>query len=152
MNMTERKIKNCLVSGPITSGFIAESLDHHAHKTNIGAHSLFLGQVRADIKNGETVSGIDYSAYDAMANEVFLVIREAAFDQFDLTCLHIFHSTGWVPVGGISLFVFTSSVHRQAAMEACSYIVERIKKEVPIWGKEVVENGGHTWKENTPSV
>lgn len=150
--MKERKIKSCFVEGPIAPSFIAESLGHHTHKTEIGAHSMFLGQVRADMKEGQVVSGIDYSVYEAMANEQLHVIREAAFEQFSLTCLHIYHSKGWVPVGGISLFVFTSSAHRSAAMEACTYLVERIKKEVPVWGKECFESGGHVWKENTPST
>ena len=149
--MAEKKMKNCFVEGPIEPAFVAESLQHHTHKTNIGAHSMFLGQIRADIIHEQVVSGIEYSAYNEMANTQFHTIREAAFEQFGLTCLHIHHSLGWVPVGGISLFVFTSSPHRGAAMEACTYLVERIKNEVPIWGKEVFETGEHIWKENLPS-
>jgi molybdopterin synthase catalytic subunit len=54
-----------------------------------------------------------------------------------------------VNVGEISLFVFTSSAHRRAAMDACNEIVERIKKEVPIWGTEVLQDGTRLTKQNT---
>ncbi|NBP06471.1 MAG: molybdenum cofactor biosynthesis protein MoaE, partial [Bacteroidetes bacterium] len=47
----------------------------------------------------------------------------------------------------ISLFVFTSSAHRRAAIEACDYLVERIKKEVQVWGKEILESGEIVWKQ-----
>jgi hypothetical protein len=56
---------------------------------------------------------------------------------------------GEVKVGEICLFVFTSSKHRKAAIDACEELVERIKKEVPVWGKEILENEKAVWKENT---
>jgi molybdopterin synthase catalytic subunit len=62
--------------------------------------------------------------------------------------MHIYHSLGIVKKGEISLFVFTSSKHRKAAIESCSYLVERIKKEVPIWGKELFEDTDYQWKTN----
>jgi molybdopterin synthase catalytic subunit len=76
------------------------------------------------------------------------IIREAAFQLFDLTCMHIHHSLGEVLAGEICLFVFTSAPHRKAAIEACTYIVERIKAEVPIWGKEIFEDESFIWKVN----
>jgi molybdopterin synthase catalytic subunit len=60
--------------------------------------------------------------------------------------MHIYHSLGRVNAGEISLFVFTSSVHRRAAIEACDYLVERIKREVQVWGKELVSGGDDDWK------
>ncbi|MBP8943423.1 MAG: molybdenum cofactor biosynthesis protein MoaE, partial [Saprospiraceae bacterium] len=53
-----------------------------------------------------------------------------------------------VPTGEISLFVFTSSVHRKPAIDACAAMVERIKKELPVWGKELLPDQSHIWKEN----
>ncbi len=82
-----------------------------------------------------------------MANEQFHVIREAMFEKYTLTCMHIYHSLGTVNTGEISLFVFTSSAHRRDAIEACQETVERIKQEVAIWGKELLEDGGYVWKE-----
>jgi molybdopterin synthase catalytic subunit len=83
-----------------------------------------------------------------MANTVFHTIREDAFGKYELTCMHIYHSLGLVKAGEISLFVFTSSVHRKDAIDACEEIVERIKKEAPVWGKEIFEDESYVWKEN----
>ena len=147
-SMSEKKRKTVFVDGPISPAFIAESISKHSTKHDIGAHSIFLGQVRQDEIDGQTVRAISYSAYTEMAEEALHNIREAAFEKFDLTCMHIYHSLGEVKTGEICLFVFTSSKHRAAATEACSYLVERIKKEAAIWGKELFEDGNFSWKEN----
>jgi len=143
-----KKIKNSLVEGPITPEKIAASIAHHQVKTNIGAHDIFLGQVRADKIEGKQVVAIDYSAYTEMANKVFDDIREEAFEKFDLTCGHIYHSTGIVKAGELCLFVFTSSKHRAMAFDATRYITEAIKEKAPVFGKELFEDGEHVWKEN----
>lgn len=144
----EKKHKKVFVDGTITPAFIADSLAKHAAKHNIGAHSMFMGQVRADVnENGQTVTGIEYEAYQEMAMETLHNIREDAFAKYSLTCMHIYHSLGLVKAGEISLFVFTSSAHRRAAIEACDYLVERIKKEVQVWGKEILDSGDSVWKQ-----
>ncbi|WP_221394256.1 molybdenum cofactor biosynthesis protein MoaE [Dyadobacter sp. NIV53] len=143
-----RKPKKVFVQGPISPVFVGESVASHQSKTNIGAHAIFLGQIRADQKGDGIVTGIEYSAYEEMAELAFHEIRETAFAKFELTCLHIYHSLGVVPVGEISLFVFVSSPHRRAAFEASEYIVEEIKANVPIFGKELIGNEGFVWKEN----
>jgi molybdopterin synthase catalytic subunit len=144
----KKKVKNVFVEGAISPEKIATSIAHHQVKTNIGAHDIFLGQVRADVIEGKTVQGIEYSAYEEMANNKFHEIREAAFEKFDLTCMHIYHSIGRVKAGEICLFVFTSSAHRKEAMDACRYLVERIKVDVPVFGKEIFEDESHVWKKN----
>jgi molybdopterin synthase catalytic subunit len=63
--------------------------------------------------------------------------------------MHVHHSLGLVPTGQICLFVFTSSKRRKAAIAACEELVERIKAELPIWGKEIFDGEGHQWKQNT---
>ena len=141
--------KKLFVDGPILPDFIAKSIASHATKTNIGAHQIFLGQIRADIIEDKQVSAIDFSAYVEMAEEKFHEIREDIFRLFSLTCMHIYHSLGRVNAGEISLFVFASSVHRNDAIDACKEIVERIKKEVPIWGREIFSDGGQQWKINS---
>jgi|TARA_B110000459_G_C16622493_1_gene502675 molybdopterin synthase catalytic subunit len=144
----EKKIKNSLVEGPITPERIAKSIAHHQVKTNIGAHDIFLGQVRADVIDGKQVVAIDYSAYAEMANKVFDDIREEAFEKFDLTCGHIYHSIGIVKAGELCLFVFTSSKHRAMAFDATRYITEAIKEKAPVFGKELFADGEQVWKEN----
>lgn len=146
--MSERKIKNVFVEGPISSEFIGNSIAKHQSKTSIGAHNIFLGQVRADEIEGKLVSAIEYTAYDDMANEKFHEIREATFEKFDLTCMHIYHSLGVVKTGEICLFVFVSSPRRKVVFEALEYVVEAIKAEVPVFGKEIFEDESHQWKIN----
>jgi len=146
--MKEKKLKNIFTNGAIPAQFIAESIQKHQSNTAIGAHSIFLGQVRADQIGDESVIGINYTAYEAMALEMMYQIREDIFSKYPLTCLHVHHSLGLVPAGEVCLFVFTSSAHRKAAMEACDELVERIKAELPIWGKEILTNESHQWKEN----
>ena len=146
--MDKKKPKNVFVQGAISPEFIGSSIAKHQIKTGIGAHNIFLGQVRADEINGKTVSGIEYSTYDEMANTKFHEIREATFAKYELSCMHIYHSTGLVKTGGICLFVFVSSPHRKAVFEALEYVVEEIKANVPVFGKEIFEDETHQWKVN----
>lgn len=142
------KIKNIFTQGPISPAFITDSIARHASKTGIGAHSIFLGQVRADIQGGQRVAGIEYTAYEPMALERMHEIREDIFTRYDLTCMHVHHSLGLVKTGEVSLFVFTSAPHRRAAIDACNEVVESIKASLPVWGKEIFDNQDTRWKEN----
>ena len=147
--MKETKLKNIFVHGPIHSEFIASDIQKHSSKKNIGGHSIFLGQVRADAIDGKQVKSIEYTAYEEMALEKMHTIRENIFQKYDLICLHVYHSLGNVAAGEINLFVFVSSVHRKASIDACEEIVEKIKSELPVWGREIFEDESYQWKENT---
>jgi molybdopterin synthase catalytic subunit len=142
-------MKQIFQTGPISAQQIAESLDAHRSKTEIGAHSLFLGQVRADAAGTARVDAIEYTAHESMALEAMHAIREDLFAKYKLTCLHVLHSLGRVETGALCLLVFASSRHRTDAQAAVQEAVERIKKELPIWGKEILSNATHQWKENT---
>jgi molybdopterin synthase catalytic subunit len=144
----ERKPKNIFVQGPIAASFIAESISKHSTKTDIGGHSIFLGQVRADIINEKNVAAIEYTAYEEMALEKMHEIRESIFSKYPLTCMHVYHSLGKIAAGEICLFVFTSSTHRKAAIDACNETVEKIKAELPVWGKEIFLDESTQWKIN----
>lgn len=146
--MSGKKYKQIFVQGAITASFIADSIQKHSSKTNIGAHSIFLGQVRRDHINNKKVTAIEYTAYEDMALEKMQEIRENIFLKYPLTCMHIYHSLGTIAAGEICLFVFTSAVHRKEAIAACEEVVELIKTELPIWGKELFEDFSHQWKEN----
>lgn len=146
--MKERKVKNVFREGPIPAEFIGEAIAKHQVKTQIGAHAIFAGQVRADEVNGKTVTGIEYTAYEEMANLKFHEVREATFDRYELTCMHIYHSLGIVPTGEISLFVFISAPHRKVVFEALEYVVNEIKAKVPVFGKELFNDASHQWKVN----
>lgn len=156
--MSDKKVKNIFVDGPISPVKIGEDIAYHQKKTQIGAHGIFMGQVRADdLKShalssvghpGSVVEAIEYTAHREMSLTLMQGIRESIFDKYPLVCLHVTHSLGLVKAGEICLFVFASAVHRSAAMDACSEVVERIKGELPIWGKEVLGDGNYQWKEN----
>jgi molybdopterin synthase catalytic subunit len=142
------KIRNIFIQGRIGPEFIGDAIAKHQSKTDIGAHSIFLGQVRADIIEGKTVKAIEYTTYQEMALQKMHEIRESVFAKYPLTCMHVYHSLGSVATGEICLFVFTSSRHRKAATDACSETVERIKAELPVWGREVFSDESHQWKVN----
>lgn len=145
----EKKVKNVFKEGAIAPDFIANAIAKHQVKTNIGAHNIFLGQVRADKIDGKMVSAIEYSAYETMANQKFHEIKEQTFLEYNITCMHIYHSLGKVAVGEVCLFVFVSAPHRRVVFEALEYVVEAIKKEVPVFGKELFEDDSYQWKVNT---
>ena len=142
------QLKNIFTEGPIQPQFIADSIAKHATKTNIGGHNIFLGQVRADEIDGKKVAAIEYTSNVEMALEKMHEIRESIFEKYAITCMHVHHSLGNVNAGEICLFVFTSSKHRKVAIDACTECVERIKAELPIWGKEIFEGEGYQWKVN----
>ena len=144
-----KKPKNVFVEGAISATFIGESIAKHQSKTTIGAHDIFLGQVRADVIDGKIISAIEFTAYEEMANAKFDEIREATFDKFNLTCMHIYHSLGTVKAGELCMFVFVSSPRRKEVFKALEYVVEEIKAKVPVYGKELFEDNSHQWKVNS---
>ena len=161
-NKTQRK-RDIFVEGPIDPAFIAESIAKHATKHDIGAHEIFLGQVRADAmapqdlatsgpttdnEQRTTVQAIDYTAYREMANEQMIPIREEAFARWPITCLHVHHSQGVIKAGELCFFVFASSGHRETARAAVAYVTDEVKKRLPIFGKEILGDGTHKWKRN----
>jgi molybdopterin synthase catalytic subunit len=147
--MSEKPKKQVFIDGAISPGFIADSIAKHQSKTSIGAHQIFLGQVREDIIDGRPVVAIEYSAYEAMADTVFQDIRETAFEKYELSCLHIYHSLGIVKTGEICLFVFVSAPRRKVVFEAIEFLVERIKEKAPVFGKELFADDTYTWKKNS---
>jgi molybdopterin synthase catalytic subunit len=146
--METKTKKKSFIQGAISAEFIGNSIAKHQTKTTIGAHNIFLGQVRADEIEGKTVKAIDYTAYEEMAEQSFHEIREAAFAKYNLTCLHIYHSLGIVNAGEICLFVFVSAPQRKATYDALEFLVEEIKEKVAIFGKEIFEDESYTWKKN----
>lgn len=139
---------NIFVQGAISPEVIRTAIAELQIKTEIGAHAMFLGQVRADEIDGKEVTGIEYSAYESMALSKFQEIRTAAFEKFDIRSMQINHSMGLVPTGEICLFVLVASPHRRVAFEASEFVVEKIKAEVPVFGKELLDDTTHQWKVN----
>ena len=142
-------MKKVFIEGPISSAFIGDSIAKHQSKTSIGAHNIFLGQVRADEIEGKSVAAIEYSCYEELANEKLHEIREEAFQKFDLICMHIYHSLGTIKTGEVCFFVFVSAKRRKEVYSATEWIVNQVKDRTPIFGKEIFEDQSHQWKVNS---
>ena len=97
-----------------------------------GAAVDFWGVVRG-VENGREIEGIDYEAHQEMAEHQLKKIAEQAAMEFELRSVIIHHRIGFVAVGEPSLFIRVCSRHRQAAFEGSRWIVDELKKKVPIW-------------------
>jgi molybdopterin synthase catalytic subunit len=143
-------IKNTLIDGPIAGDTISGLIGELGARTDAGGHSLFLGQVRADVTDGKEVSAIDYSAYDSMVNAEVNMIREKLMSEFrDVKSVEIIHSRGIVRAGEISLLVLVSAGHRHEAISACSKAVELVKENLPVWKREIFKDDTYRWKDNS---
>jgi len=97
-----------------------------------GAIVDFWGVVR-ELEDGRKIEGIDYEAHEAMAEHQMKVIADAAAEKFRLNQVLLHHRIGFVRTGEASLFLRVSAQHRAAAFEASKWIVDELKKKVPIW-------------------
>lgn len=99
---------------------------------NAGAIVDFWGMVR-ELEDGREIEGIDYEAHDSMAEHQLRLVAEAAVEKFQLKKVIVHHRIGFVPVGEASLFLQARAPHRAAAFDASKWIVDELKKKVPIW-------------------
>jgi len=105
-------------------------------RTSLSAGAVldFWGVVR-ELEDGRKIEGIDYEAHEAMAEHQMKVIADAAAETFRLNQVVLHHRVGFVRTGEASLFLRVSAQHRAAAFEASKWIVDELKKKVPIWKK-----------------
>lgn len=136
-------------AGAIPIAQISSVLNQIALSAQTGAVDIFLGQIRADEKEEKCTKAIQYTCYQEMAEKKMQEIASDVSATFSLQYVVIYHSLGMVEVGGASLLVVVASGHRGEAFDGCREIVERIKKEVPIWGEEIMEDGTFEWKVNS---
>lgn len=141
--------QSIFVKGPLSTAIIAEAVAQAGSLTQSGAHGIFLGQVRADAAGGSRVTAIEYSVYLEMALPVVTDILQTVKSAYGLDQLIAHHSTGLVSAGDVCFFVMATAGHRTAAMEGCNEAVNRIKADVPVWGKILFENGSVEWKSNS---
>ncbi len=115
-----------LVAGPLPQLLEVKGL------TETGAEVIFHGRVR-DREQGQEIVALYYEAYVPLADTELRAIGEETVSRFsllDLTCLH---RIGEVPVGAVSLRVVARAPHRAGALEAVTWLVDRLKRRVPIW-------------------
>ena len=109
-----------------------------------GGLSTFFGVVR-NHHHGRAVKSLYYECYISMANRRIFEIRNEINEKYGLTELQILHRIGNLEVGETALAVLAGAAHRAEAFAACQETVERIKKEVPIWKKELFADGTQEW-------
>ncbi|MBL8750252.1 MAG: molybdopterin converting factor subunit 1 [Planctomycetes bacterium] len=105
-----------------------------------GAVVTFAGVTR-DHNEGSAVVSLRYEAYAEMAQKVMCTIFEDALVRFPITRARVVHRLGDVPVGSASVLVVVSSPHRGPAFDACRFLMDRLKNEVPIWKLEQLRDG-----------
>ena len=109
-------------------------------KDTNGAVVTFLGTTRNDFQ-GRRVVTLEYEAFEEMAVKKLEEIRREIQAEFSIEDIAIAHRIGTVPIGEVSLVVAVASPHRVEAFQACHKAVDRLKETVPIWKKEVFEDG-----------
>lgn len=109
-----------------------------------GAVASFLGVVRS-VNDGRAVTGIDYSAYDAMAEKEMSAIVSESATKFQTDAIVVEHRTGYLAVGEASVAIVVSHERRAPALDAVRYIIEELKVRVPIWKCEHYADGSRDW-------
>lgn len=148
--MEPNAIRIVFQEGPIPHEMVVAETTRAATNQHIGAFNIFLGQVRNDEIGGKSVCAIDYTAYREMAEEALTKLCAEIFSSYQLQQLVLYHSLGLVGAGQASLLVLTAATHRKEAIESCKVLIDRLKAEIPIWGKELFEDQSFFWKKNTP--
>lgn len=105
-----------------------------------GGIDVFIGTVRNATK-GKSVIRLEFEAYEPMALKEMQKIAEQAFAKWPVQKLLIHHRIGVLEVGEVPVIIAVSCAHRDAAFEACRYIIDTLKQTVPIWKKEIFEDG-----------
>ncbi len=111
---------------------------------DLGGTAVFLGTVRRSAEDGD-VAGIEYSAYDAMAEAELERILAEAGTRWPGARVAVRHRLGWVPAGEASVAVAAAAPHRAEAFAACRFVIDETKRRVPIWKKERLASGAARW-------
>ena len=121
-----------------------ERLMEAVRRDESGAVVLFSGVAR-DHSEGRRVRALEYDAYPSMAEKKLREVADEVRARWPITGIGVLHRTGRLAIGEASLLVAVSAAHRREAFEACHYVVDRIKQIVPIWKKEIWEDGDGAW-------
>ena len=133
-------MRTAIIENPIDpSALIAEVAE-----SRNGATLLFLGTVR-DVNDGRAVTGIEYSAYRSMAEREMAAIVAEACAEFGTDDIVIEHRLGVLELGEASVGIAVAHPHRGRAYDASRYIIEELKKRVPIWKLEHYVDGTREW-------
>jgi molybdopterin synthase catalytic subunit len=127
-----------ITKDPIQTEAVARAL--HA----VGAVVCFEGRVRS-LNEGRAVDGLEYSSYETLALKEGARILEEAKERFGLLECHAIHRIGQLQLGDMAVWVAVAAGHRGEAFEGCRWIIDELKRRVPIWKKEHYADGDRTW-------
>jgi molybdopterin synthase catalytic subunit len=133
-----------LVRAPIDPIAVIRAVSNPAN----GAVLLFLGAVR-QVNDGRGVTGIDYAAYEAMAQRELDTIAGEASARFAATDVVVQHRLGELGVEEVSVAIAVGHAHRDAAYAASRFVIEELKRRVPIWKREHYIDGTREWVDPT---
>lgn len=131
-----------LMHAPIdVAGLLAE-----VSAADAGAQAVFVGVVRAERNaQGTALWALDYSAHEPLARARLLALADLARERFGLCGVRVVHRLGRLSVGEASVAVVVSSPHRAESMDGCRWLIEQLKADVPIFKREIWDDGGETW-------
>lgn len=133
-------MRAAIVSRPLDAALLLAEVAGDAH----GATTLFVGTVR-NTNGGRAVSGIEYSAYDSMATVELQRILDEAASRFTDVSIVVEHRVGTLRLQEVSVIIATAHAHRAPALDAQRYVVEELKKRVPVWKREHYTDGTREW-------
>ncbi|NNM07016.1 MAG: molybdenum cofactor biosynthesis protein MoaE [Gemmatimonadetes bacterium] len=133
-------VRSGIVSDPIAPEAVLADLN----SSTDGACLLFLGVVR-DHNEGRPVSGLDYEVYQGMAEKTLADISSEASHRFGTDRIVVLHRIGELNVGEVSTAIAVATPHRGEAYEASRYIIEELKRRLPIWKREHYLDGQTRW-------
>jgi molybdopterin synthase catalytic subunit len=126
----------------------AARLMHSVRSDADGAVLLFCGVVR-DHDAGRAVESLRYEAYEEMASDVMERICADVVAKYDVGDVAVSHRVGHLAIGEVSVAIAVAAPHRDAAYQASREIIERLKREVPIWKRERYSDGEERWLEGS---
>jgi molybdopterin synthase catalytic subunit len=135
--LTEQPLEGAGEDGPSRTGICRHSAEDAG--PTAGAVVDFWGVVR-QLEDGREIEGIDYEANESMAKHQMQLIADGAVKKFQLKGVLLHHRIGFVRAGEASLFVRVTTQHRASAFEASKWMVDELKKKVPIWKKPKFRN------------
>jgi molybdopterin synthase catalytic subunit len=133
-------VRSTLIDRPIELAALVNEVARFAN----GATLLFIGTVR-DVNNGRAITGMDYTAYNAMANRELADITREAAEKFETDDIVVEHRLGTLALGDASVAIAVAHPHRGPAYDASRYVIEQLKQRVPIWKLEHYVDGSREW-------
>ncbi len=135
--------------GGVRVGIVSRTLEPAALVAEVshagaGAVATFIGTVR-EVNDGQRVQGIEYTAYEQMATRELAVIAGVAAARYPRLRLAVEHRVGTLAVGEASVVIAASHPHRAEALAAVQFVLEELKRRVPIWKREHYVDGTREW-------